>query len=443
VTVPVLFLAVALWGATFTVVALRPPRRPQWLMAVGFFAAWLTTELALWHLVWQAAAAAVFVTLGGLDAWPGWAALGVTAASWAGLGAEVLTAHRTSGVFRAALADSLGASWAQRLHPTWTIPVSPMSWRRVALPFRFRRTGVERVADLDYWGDGIARHRLDVYRRAGAGPGAPVLLQIHGGAWVIGRKDQQGLPLMYHLAERGWVCVALNYRLSPRATWPDQLVDCKRALAWIREHIAEFGGDPEYVVVTGGSAGGHLTAMVGLTPNDPRWQPGFEDVDTRVRAMIPFYAVYDWTDRFGIRGPRDGLRTRILERLVVKRRYADVPELFDEASPMSHLGPHAPPALMVHGTRDRLTPVAEAREFVRMLRGVSRQPVAYAELPGAHHAFEILVSVRALHTVAGVDLFLTWLLATDPPAAFPVAAVEAVEAVADVTSGEASGATVT
>ena len=74
---------------------------------------------------------------------------------------------------------------------------------------------------------------------------------------------------MYHLAARGWVCVAINYRLSPQATWPDHLVDCKRALAWIREHIAEYGGDPDYVVVTGGSAGGHLTAMMGLTAERP------------------------------------------------------------------------------------------------------------------------------------------------------------------------------
>jgi acetyl esterase/lipase len=221
---------------------------------------------------------------------------------------------------------------------------------------------------------------------------------------------------MNHLASRGWVCVAINYRLSPKATWPDHLVDCKLAIKWAREHIAEFGGDPDYIVVTGGSAGGHLTAMVGLTANDPQFQPGFEEVDTRVRAMVPFYAIFDFSDRFGIRGRRDPLR-KGLERMIVKRKRDEAPEVFDRASPMSYVRRDAPPALVVHGTLDTLAPVQEAREFVRMLREVSDAPVVYAELRGAHHAFEIFNSIREMHTVAGVDQFLAWVLSVDPPAA--------------------------
>ena len=80
---------------------------------------------------------------------------------------------------------------------------------------------------------------------------------------MIGDKNAAGPPADDHLAARGWVCVATNYRLSPSATFPDHLIDVKRALAWVREHIAEYGGDPDFVVVTGGSAGGHLSALVG------------------------------------------------------------------------------------------------------------------------------------------------------------------------------------
>ena len=83
-------------------------------------------------------------------------------------------------------------------------------------------------------------------------------------------KHEQALPLMNHLAARGWVCVAANYRLSPRATFPDHLIDLKRALAWIREHIAEFGGDPGFVAATGGSAGGHLSSLLSLTAGATR-----------------------------------------------------------------------------------------------------------------------------------------------------------------------------
>ena len=125
-----------------------------------------------------------------------------------------------------------------------------------------------------------------------------MLFQVHGGAWVTGMKEGQAEPLMGHLAERGWVCVAPNYRLSPRATWPDHIVDVKRALAWVKQNIAEHGGDPDFVVITGGSAGGHLCALTALTPNLAEWQPGFEDVDTSVVAAVPFYGVYDFTNHY-------------------------------------------------------------------------------------------------------------------------------------------------
>ena len=75
-------------------------------------------------------------------------------------------------------------------------------------------------------------HYLDIYRPAdGTDGSAPVLLQVHGGAWILGNKDQQGIPLMQHLAAKGWVCVAINYRLSPRDPCPAQVVDVKQAIA--------------------------------------------------------------------------------------------------------------------------------------------------------------------------------------------------------------------
>jgi acetyl esterase/lipase len=233
-----------------------------------------------------------------------------------------------------------------------------------------------------------------------------VLLQVHGGAWVIGHKRQQALPLLNHLAARGWICVAANYRLSPRATFPDHLVDLKRAIAWIRAHVADYGGDPDFLAVTGGSAGGHLTAMLGLTPNDPEYQPGFEAVDTRVDACVPFYGVYDWTNRFG-HDQGNGLGS-FLERVVMKRSLAEHPEDFERASPIARVRPDAPPFFVVHGTHDSLAPVGEARDFVRVLREKSNAPVAYAELPLAQHAFEVFHSLRTRHVVRGVERFLGW-----------------------------------
>jgi acetyl esterase/lipase len=295
-------------------------------------------------------------------------------------------------------------------------PRAKLRWRQVVFPLFLRDRRVTRVRDLRYGPYG-RRNLLDVYHRRG-GPGrssgegalAPVLLQIHGGGWVIGDKGQQGLPLMLQLAAEGWVCVSTNYRLSPKATWPDHLVDCKRALAWVREHIAEYGGDPDLVCVTGGSAGGHLAAMVGLTGNDPQYQPGFEDVDTSVAACVPFYAVYDLLDLFAPGGAMVRPMRRLARWLVGASPDEDR-ATFENASPVQRVRPDAPPFFVIHGSADNLVPVRQARTFVERLRAVSDQPVLYAEVPGASHAFDVFHSTRTGNAVAAVGRFLGWIVA--------------------------------
>jgi acetyl esterase/lipase len=218
----------------------------------------------------------------------------------------------------------------------------------------------------------------------------------------VGSKRQQAYPLMSHLAELGWVCVAINYRLSPRSTWPDQIVDVKRALAWTKEHIAEYGGDPDWVAITGGSAGGHLSALAALTANDPQFQPGFEDADTSVRAAVPFYGLYDFTRNDAIHP----LMAPTLSKYVFKLRRPDILDAFRAASPITYVSPDAPPFFVLHGTNDSLIPVEQGRAFSTRLREVSHQPVAYAELPFAQHAFDIFGSARAAHAAVAVEQFL-------------------------------------
>lgn len=253
--------------------------------------------------------------------------------------------------------------------------------------------------------DGI-RLRLDVYRPAaapGEGP-RPAVVQVHGGGWFAGSRYEQGIPLLNHLARAGWIGFNIDYRLSPEATFPDQIVDVKRAIAWVRSNAAELGIDPEMICITGGSAGGHLTALAGLTENAPEYQPGFEDADTSLAAAVPFYGVYDFTNAGGFY--YSGMRDWVLEQIVFKRRYADDPELFRAASPSFRVHPGAPPFLVIHGERDTLVPVADARDFVARLRAVSRQPVRYIELPAAEHAFDLWPSERTARVAEGIGRFL-------------------------------------
>jgi acetyl esterase/lipase len=237
------------------------------------------------------------------------------------------------------------------------------------------------------------------------GRGRPAIMQIHGGAWIIGDKREQGWPLIGHLAANGWVCFNVNYRLSPAATWPDHLVDLKYALAWIRAHADDYGVDPSFVAVTGGSAGGHLAAMMALTANDPEYQPGFEHADTSIQAAVPVYAVYDFTNRLGTM--LDRFRTQMLEPMIMKAFLDEGPEKFHRASPIDRVHPGAPPFLVVHGDRDTLAPVEDARLFVETLRETSRCDVVYAELRGAQHAFDIFASPRTARMLDGTLRFLT------------------------------------
>ncbi|HET8931016.1 MAG TPA: alpha/beta hydrolase, partial [Acidimicrobiales bacterium] len=255
------------------------------------------------------------------------------------------------------------------------------------------------------YGEFGRRNQLDIWRSPDLRPGdnAPVLLQVHGGAWIIGNKDQQGMPLMERLAGHGWVCVSINYRLSPRAKWPAHIVDVKRALAWIKTHIAEYGGDPDFVAISGGSAGGHLCSLAALTANEAEFQPGFEEADTSVACAVPFYGVYDFTNRDGTgRADMDDMLTRMV--MGVSR--SEDPDVWDHASSMSWVDHDAPPFMVLHGTNDCLVPVEQARSFVAMLREASPEPVVYAELPGAQHAFDVFASPRSLYAVDAVERFL-------------------------------------
>ena len=272
-------------------------------------------------------------------------------------------------------------------------------------PLMFWRRGVRRVRGVEFARYGKKRLLLDVYMPAepAAAP-RPSLVQIHGGGWIAGSRSEQGIPLLNHMASCGWVCFNADYRLSPRATFPEHLIDVKRAIAWVREHAHEYGADPEFVCITGGSAGGHLVALAALTPDDPSLQPGFEDADTSVAAAVPFYGVYDLTDTAGVHYPE--LREWVFERYVLKVAYEDAPERYAEASPLHHVRADAPPFLVIHGDHDTLVPVEQARGFVRELRAASTRPVLYAELAGAEHAFDIGPSVRTARVVEAIERFL-------------------------------------
>lgn len=377
------YLVVSINGAAYTVNAFRPARKNRVLYGWSFFASWITIELAPLHLLWQVFATAIFAWKGALRSTPGRLGLAVTVASWVGLVVSVRQSFAARHEIRDALRD------LRDDEP----PPDP-------IPVRVRR-------HITYARAGGRALRLDVHAPdtpVDPGRRRPALVQIHGGGWVLGFKERQGQLLMNRLASQGWVCFNVDYRLSPMATFPDHLVDVKRAIAWVRDHAEEYGIDPDFIAVSGNSAGGHLTSLAALTSDDDRYQPGFEDADTSVQAAVPFYGVYDFTNRNGA-WPEETV-PMFLTPMVMKVALDEDPAAWADASPLDRVGPDAPPFFVIHGDKDVLAPVEDARDFVERLRAVSAEPVYYLELQGAQHAFETFPSIRANAVIEATARFL-------------------------------------
>jgi acetyl esterase/lipase len=246
---------------------------------------------------------------------------------------------------------------------------------------------------------------LDVWRSKDlpAQP-APVLIFLPGGAWVHGSRILQGYALMSHLAEMGWVCLSIDYRVAPNNRWPQHITDVKTAIAWARANVDKFGGDRNFVAISGTSAGGHLAALAGLTANDPEMQVDLpEGSDTSVDAVIGIYGRYCWEDRSTVERARF---VDFLERVVVNRKIDKHPEVFRKASPLARVHSDAPPFLVVHGSGDTVIPVKQARDFVEKLKRVSRSVVSYVELPGAGHGFDMTDGARTGPMATAIGLFL-------------------------------------
>jgi len=388
--------------AMLTANAVKPPPAGH-LGPLGFALGWPTGELAPQLLALTALDTAQAVVRGKASR----AGLVLAGASAVGLGYLVALARRSADLAEAQLVESLGPDYLDHL-PAGSVDADlKIPLRDLVKPFTFAKPEVEVIRDINYR-EGGSRARLDIYRPAGVDlTDAPVLVQVHGGGWTIGDKAQQGLILMNRLAQRGWVCVAINYRLAPKHPFPAQIIDVKKALAWTKENIASYGGDPSYVVITGGSAGGHLAALAALTPEVKEYQPGFEDADTRVAACVPFYGGYDLA---GLSGDKYDVRARntFYGPRIFKLDPRDDAAPFEQASPIAHVHPDAPDFLVIHGVHDGLFPVRGARAFVARLRSTSSGIVTYLELPSTQHGFEVFSSIRSQHVIRAVERWLEW-----------------------------------
>jgi acetyl esterase/lipase len=296
--------------------------------------------------------------------------------------------------------------------------------------------GVSKIRTVAYAHVGKTKTKkllMDAYKHRDTPSNAPILLYIHGGGWVIGDRRIPPFAFVYQVASMGWVVCVIDYRLSPGVAFPTHLIDSKRAVAYLRRNArSEFDANPEFIAVGGESAGGHLASLMGLTADDKSLQPGFEDVDTSVRAVIDNYGVHDFTDRHGIYYSRDkthGL-IRYLEFLVMQKKLKGNAEDFERASPIAYLEDErsarrqgiVPPFMITHGTHDNTVAFKDSRLFFESLhryrqnlpldiRSYQNKQLGgvqdvFVKVPYASHMFNFLLSPRALAHGDAVCAFL-------------------------------------
>jgi acetyl esterase/lipase len=256
---------------------------------------------------------------------------------------------------------------------------------------------VKIVKDISFLG-ADRKEKLDLYLPLEAGKQLrPAVVIVHGGGWHGGDKfANREQNIGKSLAEAGYVCASVNYRLCEknddlvvrlRQVFPGNVEDCRTAVRFLRRNAEQYQIDPDHIGAIGGSAGGHLVALMAvlddvntLGSKEKRLYP---DYSSRVQAVVPMYGVHD----------------------VLKRARVDNKELNDEdvklcrnASPVTHISSNDPPALILHGTKDDLVPVSQSKILHKQLTA-STVPSELIIVEGAPHSFHLQPKQRDLRPV--------------------------------------------
>jgi acetyl esterase/lipase len=308
---------------------------------------------------------------------------------------------------------AFGKNWQQEIPPaqsTYLLPQRP----NIGLP-RTKKPYWER--DLPFWtipceasrGGGTDRKLLcDLWQPPeGVVPTGLAFIYVHGGCWSLFDKDFGTRPLFWQLTSQGHVIMDVAYRLCPEVDIYGMVGDVKRAVAWMKANASRYGVHPERIVLGGGSSGAHLALLAAYTPSQPRLTPAdVQGRDLSVRAVVSFYgptdlrACYEHLDQkrmIGLPKVEIGLPER-------KTNFADagrldillgghpheMPEVYELASPITHVGPGCPPTLLIQGEPDFIAPVAATNELHRKLIecGVPAVNIVY---PLTNHAFDLIL----------------------------------------------------
>ncbi len=255
------------------------------------------------------------------------------------------------------------------------------SWLAFFLALSFLVAGVREVKDIPYIDDSNAKHRLDLYLPEGSG--FPVLIFVHGGAWVRGDKARpQFVKFARSFAREGVGVVLPTYRLFPQTDINGMARDVAAALSWVVRNIARYKGNANCILVGGHSAGAHLTALV---LSDSRWLESYGLKPRRFSGLIAWSGVYDLTRR----PPARRRHRRFGDRL-----FGSSPEQRKEVSPLFHVNSQMPPVLILYSTAQGPFFTRQAEAFYKKLKEAGVD-VEIKDLKSTRHGTEVMEAALA------------------------------------------------
>jgi acetyl esterase/lipase len=247
--------------------------------------------------------------------------------------------------------------------------------------------GTKVLRNLAYVTNGHERQKLDLFIPPGATNPLPLIIWVHGGAWLGGSKDQ--CPALSYLP-KGYAVASINYRLSQHAIFPAQIEDCKAAVRWLRANAKEYNLDPNRFAAWGASAGGHLVALLGTAGDAKKFDVGANlDVSSRVQAVVDFFGPTDLTRmaQDALPGSRiDHDAPDAPEAKLIGGPVQEHKEKAATANPITYVAKDNPPFLIMHGNKDELVPYQQS-ELLRDALQKAGVPVTFKIIEGAGHGF--------------------------------------------------------
>jgi acetyl esterase/lipase len=248
---------------------------------------------------------------------------------------------------------------------------------------------VTATRDIPYAGTDHPRQQLDLYlpKQRRTDQPLPVVVFIHGGAWLGGDKRGEGGQVARFAATGEYTGVSIGYRLSRDAIWPAQIHDCKSAIRWIRAHAKEHNLDPDRIGVMGTSAGGHLVAMLGTSGGVPDLEGDLgeqDDQSSRVTCVVDFFGpsdmltIGDYPSRLDHKSPTSP------ESLLLGGPLLEMKDAARSASPTTHATEDDPPFLIVHGDNDQVVPFNQSERMHAALVA-ARVPSIFIRIEGGGH----------------------------------------------------------